>query len=146
MTLPQQISMQKDSPSQPRRVKIAIVDDNCEFLEELQKMLSSGGYDTIVISDSALAFEEILRFSPDLVLLDLKMTPKSGFEVAHDLRHEWLMKGVPIIAMTGFFTKQEHIWMTKLCGIRNVILKPFNPLDLIAKIEFVLENRAELQN
>lgn len=151
MTPPEQISMPKEDALASRfgrrtTPKIVIVDDNREFLEELQEMLSLGGYETVVVHDSAVALEEILRCSPDLVLLDLKMSPKSGFEVAHELRHEWLMKEVPIIAMTGFFTKQEHIWMTKLCGIKNIILKPFNPLDLIAKIEFVLEGREELQN
>lgn len=126
-----------------RNPKIMIVDDNAELLEELERMLSTAGYDVIVVSDSAAAFEEALKNAPDILLLDLKMTPKSGFQIAHELRHSWLMKDVPIIAMTGFFTEKEHILMMKLCGIKSFILKPFNPVDLISKLEFALGRRTE---
>jgi DNA-binding response OmpR family regulator len=121
-----------------RNPKIMIVDDNYELLEELEEMLKLGGYDVEIVHNSSMACMEAHRIKPDLILLDLKMSPKSGFQVADELRHSTHMKEVPIIAMTGFFTEQEHILMMKLCGIKIFILKPFNPVNLIAKIEFAL--------
>lgn len=122
---------------------VMIVDDNYELLEELQEMLTLGGYHVEIVHDSAVAFEQAHRIKPDVVLIDLKMSPKSGFQVADELRHSTHMKEVPIIAMTGFFTEQEHILMMKLCGIKIFILKPFNPINLIAKIEFALGRQPE---
>jgi len=122
---------------------IMIVDDNVELLEELENLLKLGGYDVIAISDGTKVMETALKDKPDLILLDLKMSPKSGFQIADEARYSMLLKGVPIIAMTGFFTEKQHFLMMKLCGIKTSILKPFRPLNLITKIEFALGNRLE---
>lgn len=122
---------------------IMIVDDNVELLEELENLLKLGGYDIIAISDGTQVFEEALKNKPDLILLDLKMSPKSGFQIADEARNSVLLKDVPVLAMTGFFTEKQHALMMKLCGIRTSILKPFRPLNLITKIEFALGNRLE---
>ncbi len=126
--------------------RIMIVDDNIEFLEELQEMLFQSGYETEVVCDSDRAFTVAHVIKPHLILIDLKMTPKSGFQVADELRHSAQMKDIPIIAMTGFFTEKEHVLMMKLCGIKAFILKPFKPVNLIAKIEFALGRRQEVRN
>ncbi len=123
--------------------RILVVDDNPEFLEELQEMLSQNGYQTKTLSDSEQALAVAHAVKPEVILLDLKMSPKSGFQVADEMRHSFKMKDVPIVAMTGFFTEKEHILMMKLCGIKTFILKPFNPIDLIAKVEFALGRRPE---
>lgn len=125
--------------------KILIVDDNFEFLEELQEMLTQGGYAVEINPDSTKALEAAQEMKPDLILLDLKMVPKSGFQLADEIRHSPL-KNVPIIAMTGFFTKKEHVLMMKLCGIRTFILKPFHPANIIAKIEFALGHQGEVRD
>jgi len=124
------------------RIKIMIVDDDKEFLEEVQEMLTLSGYDITVVPDGALALQMMPVVRPRIVLLDLKMTPKSGFQVASELRNTQHMKDTGIIAMTGFFTEKEHTFLMKLCGIRTCILKPIKPLDLIAKIEFELGEKS----
>jgi len=123
--------------------RIMIVDDNLELLEELENLLKLGGYDVVGINDSAAAIEAAIKNKPDLILLDLKMSPKSGFQIADEVRHSQILKQIPIVAMTGFFTEKQHFLMMKLCGIRTSILKPFRPLNLITKIEFALGNRLE---
>ena len=123
--------------------RIMIVDDNTELLEELGNLLRLGGYDVIPISDGTKVFDTALKNKPDLFLLDLKMSPKNGFQIADEARNSLLLKDVPIIAMTGFFTDKQHFLMMKLCGIKTSILKPFKPLNLITKIEFALGNRLE---
>ena len=123
--------------------RIMIVDDNEELLEELENLLTLGGYDVVAISDGTKVFDVALKNKPDLILLDLKMSPKSGFQIADEARNSLVLKRTPVIAMTGFFTEKQHFLMMKLCGIRTSILKPFRPLNLITKIEFALGNSAE---
>ncbi|MBF0504377.1 MAG: response regulator transcription factor [Candidatus Omnitrophica bacterium] len=123
--------------------RILIVDDNVELLEELKHMLELGGYDVLAINDGSKAFDAALKNKPDLILLDLKMSPKSGFQIADEFTNSMFLKDVPIIAMTGFFTEKQHLLMMKLCGIKTSILKPFRPVNLISKIEFALGNRVK---
>jgi len=139
------VETQQDQPAVITKTKhlIMIVDDNVELLEELENLLKLGGYDVLAVSDGTKVFENALKNKPDLILLDLKMSPKSGFQIADEARDSSLLKNTPIIAMTGFFTEKQHALMMKLCGIRTSILKPFRPLNLITKIEFALGNRLE---
>ncbi len=122
---------------------LMLVDDNVELLEELENLLKLGGYDVIATSDGTKVFDIAMKNKPDLILLDLKMSPKSGFQIADEVRNSLLLKDIPVIAMTGFFTEKQHFLMMKLCGIRTSILKPFRPVNLISKIEFALGNRLE---
>lgn len=121
--------------------KIMIVDDNKEFLEELEETLSLSGYDVIAVNESVGAFETARKSKPDIVLLDLKMSGKTGFKVADEIKHFTELKHVPIIAMTGHFTDLEYSLLINLCGITKCLVKPFNPLDVIAQIENLLQEK-----
>lgn len=136
---------QQEQEVKPPRNKplIMIVDDNVELLEELENLLKLAGYDVMALSDGTKVFETAVKNKPDLILLDLKMSPKSGFQIADEAKNSPLLKGTPVIAMTGFFTEKQHFLMMKLCGIKTSILKPFRPLNLFTKIEFALGNRLE---
>jgi len=119
--------------------KVLIVDDDKEFLEELREMLAVTGYDVTSVSDSIAAIKAARTVNPDIILLDLRMTAMSGFEVADRLKGFPDTAGIPIIAMTGFYTLKEHAWLMNFCGIKRCIRKPFNPLDVIAEIENTLK-------
>jgi len=121
--------------------RILIVDDNVELLEELKDMLGMSGYEVSTLNEGHKALDAALKNKPDLILLDLKMSPKSGFQIADEITNSVPLKDVPIVAMTGFFTEKQHLLMMKLCGIKTSILKPFWPVNLISKIEFALGNR-----
>ena len=122
-------------------VKILIIDDDKEFLEEIQELLTLTGYQIHVSSDGENVLSLVRTLKPDIIFLDLKMSPKSGFQVADELRNALGMKDTAVIAMTGFFTEKEHTLLMKMCGIRTCIIKPVKPLDLISKIEFEIEQK-----
>lgn len=119
--------------------KIMIVDDNKEFLEELKETLVLSGYDVIDIDNALLTLDAAIKTKPDVIMLDLKMPEKSGFQVAYEVKHLLELTHIPIIAMTGFF-HDEQIPFLDIYGIKKCIKKPFNPLDAIAQIEAVLDN------
>jgi len=121
--------------------KIMIVDDEKEFLEELREILEASGYDLIAVNDAGKAVEVARQIKPIVVLLDLKMPKKSGFQLANELRYFSGLERVPIIAMSAFY-KQEYHSLMQLCGIRRCLAKPFQPLDVIAEIEGALADCA----
>ncbi|MBF0490216.1 MAG: response regulator [Candidatus Omnitrophica bacterium] len=67
--------------------RIMVVDDDLELLEEIKEVLSFNNYEVEVLSNSALAFEKACELKPDLIITDLKMKPKSGFQLADNLRN-----------------------------------------------------------
>lgn len=117
--------------------KVMIVDDDKEFLEELKEMLELSGYDLVIVNDATCALDIACKKKPDIVLLDLKMPGKNGFQVADELRHSQELMHTPIIAMTGFF-QDEYVPLINTLGIKKCLKKPFNPLDVIAQIEEAL--------
>lgn len=117
--------------------KIMIIDDDKEFLEELNETLTLSGYEAVVVNDATSALDVIIKTKPDVILLDLKMPKKSGFQVASELKYYSGIMNVPIIAMTGFF-REEFVPLMTICGIKKYLKKPINPLDVIAQIEAVL--------
>lgn len=118
--------------------KIMIVDDDEEFLNELQDTFVSSGYDVNAISDPILALDTAKQINPDAILLDLQMPKMSGFELAGKLRRFSESKRVPIIAMSASFAEEEHSLLMRLCGIKNYLKKPFDPLQAIRHVEAAL--------
>jgi DNA-binding response OmpR family regulator len=124
--------------------KVMVVDDDKEFLDEINEMLNLSGYETILLSDSRYAFMEVCKVKPDVILLDLKMDGVNGFELADELRSSPETKFIPVIGITGFYTEKEHQLLMRVCGIKQCLIKPFNPLDVIAAIERgARDNKAE---
>ncbi|MGA1864283.1 MAG: two-component system response regulator [bacterium] len=121
--------------------KLLIVDDDKEFLEELREALSLKGYYPIVINDSTTVLDVISTLKPDVILLDLNMDGMSGFRIAQSLKKSPLTSEIPIIAMTGVFTGENHFSLMDLCGIKICIEKPFNPQDLILLLKKVISKK-----
>lgn len=119
--------------------KIMIVDDDKEFLEELNEILLLSGYEVIAVNEAESVLETAVKTKPDLILMDLKMPVKTGFQIADELRHFTELSHIPVLAMSGFFTKKEHQLLMKICGIKKCLKKPFNPLDVITQIEKILD-------
>ena len=122
--------------------KIMIVDDDKELLEEFREALTLNGYEVFVVNNASSLPGEVLSAKPDVILLDLKMPGKSGFQVAEEIKQISQVSRIPIIAMTGYFTEREHSLLMNVCGIFKCLKKPFNPSDIIGHIEAALVNKA----
>ena len=118
--------------------KVMVVDDDRDFLDEMKVMLKSSGYNTVLLANGSNAVKEVSKYKPDVLLLDIKMDEVSGFKIADELRRIPELKNIPIIGVTGFYTEKEHRLFMKMCGIKKIIIKPFQPLDIIAAIEKAL--------
>ncbi len=120
-----------------KKKRILIVDDDETFLEELNNTMQMCGYDTITRNSGKTVVKDADEKKPDVILLDMKINGKSGFQIADDLKHFPSTSNIPIVAMTGIFTERLHRTFMKGLGIDECVLKPFNPLDIISKIEFL---------
>lgn len=114
---------------------VLIVDDNELNILVARKMIENWGYDVVVAMDSVEAEKVLSESSPFLVLLDIHMPGRDGFQAASDWRAmggEWL--NLPIIGLTA--DAETHTRNRALAsGMNEVVVKPFNPPHLRSLIE-----------
>jgi len=118
--------------------KVMIVDDDDVFLEELKGVLAMSGYETVPFSDGGTALKWARKEQPDLIMLDIKMDGMDGFQLTKNLKRFQETASIPVIAMTGHFTQDEHVALMRKCGMETCLKKPFNALDLLTRIEVIL--------
>jgi CheY-like chemotaxis protein len=121
--------------------KIMIVDDDKDFLKELHSALALEGYNVIAIDDSKTALQSAQNINPDVILLDIKMKGLYGFQIAERLKGSPKTADIPILGMSGYFTRKEDARLMDLCGMKMCFKKPINPDYLIHKIDMVLNER-----
>jgi len=121
-----------------RNRKIAIIDENKKILDELEEILVMSGYTPVPVINPLMALETVIQHEPDVILMELKLPHKSGFELTHTINGVFETKKVPIIAMSETY-KDEFRWLLDFCGIKRWIKKPLQPLNLIWAIENEIE-------
>ncbi|MDD5217489.1 MAG: response regulator [Candidatus Omnitrophica bacterium] len=122
------------------RNSIMVIDDDEEFVEELNDLLNLSGYETVTVRDPLKAVDIVSREKPDAILLDLKMPGKGGFEVAYEICHLPELARIPVVVMTGYFNSQNNP-LVELCQIKKCLKKPFQPLEVIWALEEVLAKK-----
>jgi two-component system KDP operon response regulator KdpE len=112
---------------------ILLVDDEERIVNFLKAKLKIAGYDILVATNGAEALEQFRAHQPDLVVLDLIMPTMDGFEVLKELRS---FSSVPVIILSAKRADVDKIKGLHL-GADDYLPKPFNPDELLARIEAV---------
>ena len=120
---------------------ILAVDDAAIILLRITDALGEY-YDVVTVNSGARALRYLERKKPDLILLDIRMMPKDGFETLREIRAMEGRAEIPVIMLTGMEDKKSVMEGIKL-GIRDYILKPFFPDDLLERIQRALESSGE---
>ncbi len=121
--------------------RILIVEDEASLSMAIRDELEFEGFEAAVIQDGVEALEQILTAPPDLVVLDLMLPGKSGFDICHDVRRRGL--GTPIIMLTARAHETDKVRGLEL-GADDYVVKPFSLAELTARIRAVLR-RSEKQ-
>ena len=119
------------------RKRILAVDDAGIILRRITNALEEY-YDVVTVSSGTRALKYLEKEKPDLILLDIRMMPKDGFETLQEIRAMEDRSDIPVIMLTGVEDKTYVIEGIKL-GICDYILKPFSPDDLLERIQRVLD-------
>ncbi len=116
--------------------RILIVDDEPDICEILRFNLGMEGYD-VDVAEAPLQLSRLGDALPDLILLDVMMTPKSGFEWAKELKADRLTADIPIIFCTAK-TLEEDLLQGFALGSDDYICKPFRISEVKARVKAVL--------
>lgn len=122
---------------QSNRQCILAVDDAATVLLRIADTLGKH-YDVVTVNSGARALRYLEKVKPDLILLDIRMAPKNGYETLREIRDMPDRADVPVIMLTAMEDKNSVLEGITL-GIRDYILKPFAPDDLLNRIRRVLD-------
>lgn len=117
--------------------KILIVDDEPNIVTALEYLLQRSGYEVLLAQDGAAALQQVERHVPDLVLLDVMMSVKSGYEVCQRMREHADWRHIKIIMLSAKGREAEVNKGLSL-GADFYVTKPFSTKDLVAKIDELL--------
>jgi two-component system alkaline phosphatase synthesis response regulator PhoP len=115
--------------------KILIVEDEKDMVTGLKFNLEARDYTVITAYDGDAGYQKALDEEPDLVILDLMLPKRNGYEVCKLLKEE--VPGLPIIMLTAKSQEAEIVTGLEL-GADDYITKPFSVLELLARINAVL--------
>lgn len=119
----------------PRKVyKVISVDDSPTILKEISRFLEDENFSVVTINDPLKAVMSIIRYKPDLILLDLNMDGMDGYELCRIVRNNSMFKKTPIIMVTGNKGLIDRV-KARLVGASGYLTKPFTRADLL-KIVF----------
>ena len=120
--------------SQPSTLIVAIVEDQAAIAELLHDVLEDAGYAPVIISSSMTAVSEIAASGAQIVLLDIMMPRKNGWEVLDELRAEPVTRDLPVVLTSAVY---DRIGRRPLPfgGPIRFASKPFDVTELIDTIE-----------
>jgi len=116
-----------------KRFLILLVDDEERILNFLKTKLKLLSYEVILANNGIEALQQVQEQGPDLVVLDVIMPKKDGFETLKELRS---FSSVPVIMLSARGDDSDRIKGLGL-GADDYLTKPFNPDELVARIEAI---------
>ncbi|MBK9990118.1 MAG: response regulator [Verrucomicrobia bacterium] len=114
--------------------RLLVVDDDDAVRGVLKILLERAGYEVLVASNGLKALGVVKAQRVDLVLLDIEMPEMNGFDFCGRLQADPVLKTLPVIMMTGRPTLGV-VEKVKAVGARELIPKPFERANLLAKIK-----------
>jgi two-component system alkaline phosphatase synthesis response regulator PhoP len=117
--------------------RILVVDDDREIVRLLRAYLEQDGFQVMVAYDGETALHILRREYPDLVVLDLMLPDRDGWDVTRIVRGDASLKATPIIMLTARVEDQDKIVGLEI-GADDYVTKPFNPREVMARIRAVL--------
>ena len=117
--------------------RILIVDDEPNIVISLEYLMKKEGFQVAVATDGETALQLASEFVPDLILLDVMMPKKSGFEVCQALRADPALGAAKIIMLTAK-GRESEVAKGLALGADVYITKPFSTKDLVLQIKSLL--------
>ncbi len=117
--------------------RILVVDDDPQIVRLLQSYLVKDGMSVFAADDGLDALHVMRREQPDLVVLDLMLPARDGFEVARLMRADEQLAKIPILMLTARVEDDDKLLGFEL-GADDYVTKPFNPREVVMRVRAIL--------
>ncbi len=123
--------------------KILLVDDDPDFVEGARMVLEKSDFEVVTASSGKECLERIKEEQPDLILLDIMMPKKSGFEVCKELKSNIEYNRIPVVMLTALKQKLSRTSYSIGEGLEleaeDYLEKPIEPKVLVSRLKKILE-------
>jgi len=127
---------------------VLVVDDSPDTMAVMRELLSTRGYDVVVTANAANAESQIRQEAPDLILCDVIMPGKSGYEFCKELKANPSTRLIPFVLTTGLSDREARLRGIE-SGADDFLSKPIAPEELFARVTSLLKLKEftdELEN
>ncbi len=124
--------------------QLLLVDDEPGLREAVQAYLEDSGFAVQVASNATDGWEKLQQFLPDLVITDIMMPKVNGYEFLKQMRADDRLKTLPVVFLTARGMTSDRIQGYQ-AGCDAYISKPFDPDELVAVVEGLLDRRAAVR-
>ena len=120
--------------------KIMVVEDSPTYLRNIENLLQSSGYEIITAVDGEEALEKAVQEKPGIIVLDVILPKKNGFQVCRQLKNSSGTQDIKILMVTSKSQESDRFWGLKQ-GADEYITKPFDENELVTAVANLLSNR-----
>jgi DNA-binding response OmpR family regulator len=120
--------------------KILIADDEQNIVISLEFLMKREGFEVLIANDGEEAISRIRAELPDLVLLDVMMPKKSGFEVCQEIKSDPALQGVRILMLTAK-GRDTEVAKGLALGADAYMTKPFSTRELVERVRTMLAEK-----
>ena len=113
--------------------RVLLIEDEPNIIEAIRFILSREGWRVDTHSDGKTALETIRSRAPDVVILDVMLPNRSGYDILHDLRGDKALQGLPVLMLTARGQKKDRDLAEKL-GATRFMTKPFANTDILETV------------
>lgn len=117
--------------------KILLADDSLTIQKVVELTFSDGDYDLVCVSNGQKALEKVRQDRPDLILADVVMPEKNGYEVCEAIKGDPATARIPVVLLSGTFEPFDRDRAERI-GCDAIVSKPFDSQQLISQVEALL--------
>ena len=110
--------------------RVLLIEDEPNIVEAIRFILSRDGWNVATHSDGRTAIEAVQRRLPDVVILDVMLPNRSGYDILHDLRADPETRGLPVLMLTARGQKKDRDLAERL-GASIFMTKPFSNAEML---------------
>jgi len=121
--------------------RILLADDSITIQKVIELTFSDEDFEVVTVGNGRLAIEKVEEVRPDIVLCDIIMPEKDGYEVCEYVKRHPSLEGVPVLLLTGAFEPFDQERAARV-GCDGFLAKPFEPAMLIGKVKELLAHAA----
>jgi two-component system alkaline phosphatase synthesis response regulator PhoP len=119
--------------------RILVVDDDKEVVRLMRAYLEQAGYQVLMAYNGETAIHMLRREKPDLMLLDLMLPDRDGWDITRLVRSDPTLAHIPIIMLTARVDDTDKIVGLEM-GADDYVTKPYNPREVVARVRARLRN------
>ncbi len=133
-----------------KQTKILVIDDDPDLQTVVKSVLESKSYQVVAALDGDEGLRKVVDERPDLIILDVIMPGKSGFEVCREIKTDpkyYFFSHIPVLMLTVYPDDREKMHLSMREGMtmeaEDYLHKPFNPKELLNRVEELLKKEAK---